>query len=316
MSEPTEPSDLPAIAGEPLSVILLAYQSAAWLPEVLGGWVAELTALRRDHEIILVDDGSTDSTPGLATFLAGRLPRTRVLCHADHRGLGAALRTGLAAARYPLVFYTTCDRQYQPADFQRLLRRIDQVHVVSGFRLFAPVPLWLRGLGLLHRGLLRVVCGQGPERLPGWLGWSGHLRRFLARMFFGVRFQDVDCAFRLFRRSIFARIPIQSDGPFAQVETLAKANFLGCLMAEEPVPHRPPRAGEPCETQAPWRQTLREAWRLLSRARFGPAILPEPAPLPCAPTVSADSSFREPINRDSRITEEISPPASPPPAGP
>lgn len=278
MSEPTEPSELPPISKEPLSVVLLAWNNAGVLPGVLGSWVSELEKLKRDYEIIIVDDGSTDSTGGLATFLAGRQPRVRILGHSSRRGLGAALRTGLAAARYPLLFYTTCDQQYQAADLQRLLERIDQVHLVSGYRVFAPVPRWLRWVGRLYRGLLRLVCGESGEPLPGWLGWSGHLRHSLARLFFGVHFQDVDCAFRLFRRSIFARIPIQSDGSFAQVEVLAKANFLGCLMFEEPVPHRPLAAREGNELRGPFRQTLREAYRVLSHADFGPALLPEPEP--------------------------------------
>ena len=64
--------------------------------------------------------------------------------HPEARGLGAALRMGLGAAHFPLVFYTTCDRQYQPADLSRLLAGIDQVHLVSGFRKFAVAPWPLR----------------------------------------------------------------------------------------------------------------------------------------------------------------------------
>jgi hypothetical protein len=95
----------------------------------------------------------------------------------------------------------------------------------------------------------------------------------MARLLFGVRFADVDCAFRLFRRSIFERIPIQANGPFAQVEILAKANFLGCLMSDEPIAHRP-EAEPPGKWKVPWRQTLREAFHLVRHPDFGPAFLP------------------------------------------
>jgi glycosyltransferase involved in cell wall biosynthesis len=271
----SDPDELPPIAKEPLSVLLLASNNAAALPEVPEDWAALLNGLERDYEILIVDDGSTDGTGALAASLAERQPRVRVLTHPTPMGRGAALRTGLAGARFPLLLQTTCDRQYQPEDLKRFLEHIDKVHLVSGYRVSRPMPLGLRLLGLACRAFVRVVFGESQETLPGWLGWSGHGRRWLARIFFGVRVQDVDCEFRLFRRSIFARLPIQSDGDFAQVEVLAKANFLGHLMTEEPVRHRPePGAGR----RRSARQTWREAYRVLSHADFGPAQLPEPAP--------------------------------------
>jgi glycosyltransferase involved in cell wall biosynthesis len=262
----SDPPELPPIASAPLSVLLLAHDDAPHLAEVLGGWVAQLRDLGRDYELLVVDDGSRDGTGGLAEFLAGRQPRLRVLRHAERRGLGAAFRTGLVAARHPLLLSAPCDRQYQPADLKRFMDVIDKVHLVSGYREFARMPWWLRGVGLAYRALSRLVLGDSPAPLPGWLGWSGHARRLLARILFAVRLHDVDCAFRLFRRHIFNRIPVQADGRFVHVEILAKANFLGYVMAEEPVPHQP-RAGWAAE---PWRQTLRAVRRLLSDPDFGP----------------------------------------------
>jgi glycosyltransferase involved in cell wall biosynthesis len=269
----SEPSPLPPIAKEPLSVLLLARNDCNDLVDVLTGWAAHLDGLGREYEIIIVDDGSTDGTVSMISLLIQGWPQARVLGHSEPRGVGAALRTGIAGARFPLLFYTTCDRQFQPADLDRLLGGIDQVHLVSGFRKFAVAPWPLRWLGWVYRSFMRVLLGDSPTPLPGWLGWSGHFRYVLARLLFGVRFHDVDCPFRLFRRSIFERIPIQSDGPFAQVEILAKANFLGCLMSDEPVPCRPEADGSG-KLHAPWRQTVKEISQLLSRADFGPAILP------------------------------------------
>jgi len=100
----------------------------------------------------------------------------------------------------------------------------------------------------------------------------------LVRVFFGVRQRDVACPFRLLRREILARAPIQSDGDFAHVELLAKVNFANCLLGEEvPLPvqataDRSPRG---------WlRQVLRDARRLFTRPDFGPSQLPEASP-PC-----------------------------------
>src|SRR5206468_724433 len=143
------------------------------------------------YEIILVDDGSTDRTGAAAEALGARDVRLRVLRHGDHRGQGAALRTGLAAATKPLLFYTTADRQYQPSDLNRLLPAIDKVHVISGFRVWQPVPGPLRWLGQTGRLLLRFGLGLPLEPLPGWLGWREHLYRALCRIVFALRLQDM-----------------------------------------------------------------------------------------------------------------------------
>jgi hypothetical protein len=277
-----------------LSLLLLAGADDTVVGEVAAEWEAELQKLGRVYEILVVSPSGPDGMllphepvpKGDRTFATPQpVPvsdqpaelesRFRFLKYPGPPGLGAALRTGLAAARHPLLFYTTCDHQYQAADLKRFLDLIDQVHLVSGFRLFARVPLLLRWLGACYRCFVRLIIGESLEQWPGWLGWRGQLRRLLARLLFGVRLRDVECAFRLFRRAIFDRIPIQSDGAFAQVEILAKANFLGCFMTEEPITHHPRPALEPDLTRARWRQVWHEARLVLSHPDFGPACLPE-----------------------------------------
>jgi hypothetical protein len=94
---------------------------------------------------------------------------------------------------------------------------------------------------------------------------------------FGVGLKDPGCSFKLFRRALFRRIPVQSDGPFVHTEVVAKANFLGCLMSEAPVAYQPPAATESQPAPAPLRQWLAEAYRVFSHPNFGPAVLPEEA---------------------------------------
>src|SRR5262245_61081602 len=125
---------LPPIASEPVSVLLLADNAEAHLEEVVGAWVGFLNGSGREYEILLVDDGSTDRTAERAEPLAARNPRVRLLRHEGRQGEGAAVRTGVAAARHPLLAYAPCDRQYRPEDLKRLLAEIDKEHIVRGFR--------------------------------------------------------------------------------------------------------------------------------------------------------------------------------------
>jgi glycosyltransferase involved in cell wall biosynthesis len=275
---------LEPISSQPLSVVLLSYQAAGYVKQVLGGWIRFLEGQGRDYELILVDDGSSDATVERARSMAEQYPHLRVLAQEPSRGEGAALRAGLAEARHPLLFYTRCDPVYRPADLERLLARrtefwegleskgmqpeIDHVHIMGGFRGGQPVPLPWRVVGWLWRAFCRLLLAYCPTPLPGWLGWRGHLGWLVVRIVFGLRTRDVFCPFRLMRRSIFARIPIQSDGPFVHVEILAKANFLGCVLAEElplAVPAGPIRGRETL-----WRDGL----RVFRKPDFGPVVVP------------------------------------------
>src|SRR5947209_7296668 len=208
-----EANERPPIAHAPLSVVLPACNVEADLIVIVDGWKAYLDSLNRDYELVITDDGSSDRTGRLADELAAKLPRLKVIHHPTAQGFGAALRSGLAAAQLPLFFYGECTTAYQPQELGKLLEMIDHVDLVTGIR------VW-------------------QQNRPAWSPrdwWS----RLALRLVFGLRLKDADCAFKLFRRSIFARIPIQSDGAFVHAEILAKANFLGCMMAEVEVSYAP-----------------------------------------------------------------------------
>ncbi|HLJ96913.1 MAG TPA: glycosyltransferase family 2 protein [Gemmataceae bacterium] len=241
------------IAQAPLSVILPAdHVAAADLEKTVGEWNDYLGTLRRDYEILMVGAGSSDGTVEAAPLLESKYPRFRQLPHPPGQGIGAAIRTGLAAAQHPLLCYAECSSTYQAEDLARFLEVIDKVDVVSGFRVGQVSRLRHMGGRFAYRGLLRLL--------------------------FGLRLSDVDCPFKLFRRSIFARIPIQSNGPFVHAEILAKANFLGCIMTEVPVRYEP-NNGRGAKPSLPvsWR---RDARRVFFYPDFGPPVLPEQPPPP------------------------------------
>jgi glycosyltransferase involved in cell wall biosynthesis len=245
-----EPEKLPAILPAPLSVILPVFNQEASLEAVVESWVSYLESLGNGYEMLLVDDGSTDRTVAVMEALRGKNSAVHALRNDTHRGFGAALRTGLAAAQHPLLAYTGFRSPYQPADLNGLLKWINEVHLVTGYR----------------------MCGRRAYRKT-WGEWA---YRWLARWIFGVQLRDVGCVFLLARRSNFERIPLQSNGPLAHVEVLAKANFLGCMLTEVPVPY-PPTLREGPLGDTSLGQLLREARRLFAHPDFGPPVLPEKA---------------------------------------
>jgi glycosyltransferase involved in cell wall biosynthesis len=265
---------LPPIADQPLSVVLLAHNEEAHLETVVNEWLTFLNSLGRDYEVVLVDEGCTDGTVQRAETLAAQNSHLRVLQSTGEVGPGAALRTALTVAGKPLLFYTTCDRQYEPTELKLLLAEIDKVHLVSGFRRWQPVPLGLRLLGSVYRLVLRVLLGFAPEPSRGWLGWREYGYRAVIRILFAVRLRDVNCAFRLFRRDVFAHIPIQSEGDFVHAEVLAKANFLGCYMSDEVMVTYRPRVLEGA------RERRRRRWMDFSRVLSHPNFRPNVASVP------------------------------------
>src|SRR5262249_25022919 len=270
-----EPPELPAIAASTVSVLLPAHNAEADIEKVIADWVSILEALARPYTLVVSDDGSTDRTAEQVEGLSGHNSRIRLLRHPSRRGFGAAVRTGLEAAVDPLVVYCSGDPQFRPSDLKLLLKEIDAVHLVSAGRSGLLMPRWMREVGALYRGLVWLFLGILLEPLPVWCGWRGHAYHWLIRLLFGVRVIDVNSDFKLFRRDIFARIPIQSDGDFVHAEVLAKANFLGLLMSEVPVVDRPLSHG-----QASLRQMWVDARRVFRRPDFGPALVVEPAKTP------------------------------------
>jgi glycosyltransferase involved in cell wall biosynthesis len=228
---PATDEQLPRISHEPISMVLPCFNQSAGRASIVDGWVRALRKLDQPFEMIIVDDGSTDGSAETADGIAAREINVSVIRHGERRGYGAAIRTGLAASKHPLFLYSACDYPYSPSDIKKLLQSIDTAHVVSGCRTDA-LPSTLKSLGALYRGATRVLFGLELAPRPGWQGWPAWWRAVGDRWIYALRMHDVPSAFKLFRRSIFERIPIQSNGCFVHAEILAKANFLGCLMAE------------------------------------------------------------------------------------
>ncbi len=205
-----------------LSFFFPALNEEAHVEAVIQSAVDVLPRFSDDLEVIVVDDGSTDRTAQIADAFAARDARVRVVHHASRRGYGGAVRSGLMSATKEFVFFTDGDRQFDIADVSQLIAAIEGVDAVIGYRLKRQDPARRRFVAWVYNRLIRIL-------------------------FFGG-FRDVDCAFKLFRREVFVRVPLErvrSNGAFFSPELLLTLRRAGIRIREVGVPHYPRTAGEP-----------------------------------------------------------------------
>jgi glycosyltransferase involved in cell wall biosynthesis len=244
-----------------LSYFFPAHEEEANVGALVEEALATLPSLAEAFEVIVVDDGSRDGTGPIADRLAASHPDVvRAVHHPTNLGYGAALRSGLRAARYELIAFTDGDRQFRVADLGRLLARLagpDRPDVVVGYRIRRADPP------------LRTLYAR--------------LYRLANRLFFGLRVRDVDCAAKLFRREALGGIRVESGGAFFSAELLVKLRAVDRRIVEVGVPHHPRTAGSASGARpAVVIRAVRDFWSLRLRMWFraaagrGEPILGEP----------------------------------------
>jgi glycosyltransferase involved in cell wall biosynthesis len=193
-------------------------------------------------EVLIVDDGSSDRTPGLADALAAGDPRVRVH-HQPNRGYGGAVKAGFGNARGELICFSDGDLQFDLREMSRLLDRL----------------------------------GEGGAALGGVIGYrikrrDPFHRLFIAKTYntivsvaFGLRVRDIDCAMKLFRREVFDGLRLDAEGPFLSAELLIKLRARRVRLTQVGVNHFPRAAGT--NTGASFGKILR-TFRDLAKLRW------------------------------------------------
>ncbi len=202
----------PASKPAGLSVFFPAYNDSGTIGSMVIRTVKTAAELTPDFEIVVVDDGSADSTAAIADELARTYPQVRAVHHPINRDYGAALQTGFRSATKDLIFYTDGDAQYDPAELAVLWAKMtDDVDLVNGYKISRADPL--------HRIII------------------GRIYHYIVSLLFGLKLRDVDCDFRLMRRTIFERINLEKTSGIICVEMMKKIQDAGFRIAEVPVHH-------------------------------------------------------------------------------
>ncbi len=202
-----QPAEKPA----GLSVFFPAYNDSGTIATMVIRAVHAASELTPDYEVLVVNDGSSDATAEVADELARTYPHVRVVHHPANRGYGGALQTGFRSATKELIFYTDGDAQYDPGELALLWAKMGDADLVNGYKISRSDPL--------HR----IVIGR--------------LYHHIVSRLFGLTVRDVDCDFRLMRRSIFERIDLDKTSGVICLEMMKKIEDAGFRIVEVPVHH-------------------------------------------------------------------------------
>jgi len=189
-----------------VSIIVMAFNEVQTLRAVVEEIGSSFSSAAWRHETVIVDDGSTDGTGGLADSLAESVPAVRVVHHSANRGIGEVYKSGFAAAKGDLLTFLPADGQFPAAIVADFLERIPEADLVLGFLRVEQRGWFARSLSASERLLYRLMFG----RLP--------------------RFQGI----MLFRRSLLGTLGIQPGGRGWGVlmEIVVKAIRAGRVQAQ------------------------------------------------------------------------------------
>jgi dolichyl-phosphate beta-glucosyltransferase len=205
--------------GPELSVILPAFNESQRLPPYLHhirGYLAG--CFNERYELIVVDDGSQDGMPAVLNELRRGWSQLMVLRHERNRGKGAALRTGMLAARGKLLLVADADGA-TPIDEERKLRTV------------------LEGGADIAFGS-RWAPRTGVDSQRSWhRQWVGRAFALLVRGLLHLPVHDSQCGFKMFRRRVGRRLfhLCREPGYLIDVELMVWAHELGYRVVELPI---------------------------------------------------------------------------------
>jgi glycosyltransferase involved in cell wall biosynthesis len=195
-----------------VSVLVPAKDEAENLPLFMEQAAEAFANSTVSYEVVVIDDGSTDSTPRVLAELQKRYPFLRVAHHRRQRGIADALRTGYLAARGRVLVFYPADLQYKPEDIPRLVAPIlaGESDMVTGYK-----------QGVYEKAFVSRV-------------YNG-----LSRSLFEIPVRDLNSV-KAYRREVMDMLPVRPDWHRYMIVIAAESGFT---VTEIPVPLYPRNAG-------------------------------------------------------------------------
>jgi glycosyltransferase involved in cell wall biosynthesis len=201
-----------------MSVVIPAFNEEANIRFVVEDCRRTLNDIPGDHEIIVVDDASTDATPRLLADLASTVDRLRVLHNPKNFGCHPSVRRGLDAARGEWALFLPADRQIRASALQRFLT---QIHAAD------------------------MVCSYRRRRSDPWYRvWISRFYNRIVRLAIGIPLRDFDSSI-LVRRAAYLEVApdLIADSASLSVELVVRLLARGYRVAEVEIEHYPRVAG-------------------------------------------------------------------------
>jgi glycosyltransferase involved in cell wall biosynthesis len=196
-----------------VSIVIPVYNEEGVIEKVIRECYAQIITQIEGSEFIIVNDGSTDSTPQILLRMAQEFPYLKIINLKKNIGHGNALMIGFAQARNNFIFHIDGDDQFKIEDFWKLYRLIENNDIVLGWRMprFDP----------LHRKIISLMA------------------RIIDVIIFGMEIKDINSPFKFIRTSVLKEviedIPVN---PFAvSMLIVIAAKYKGYRVAEIPVTH-------------------------------------------------------------------------------
>ncbi len=217
-----------------LSIVIPSFNEELRLPVTLAEISAYIRASKRETEVIVIDDGSTDRTADVANSFSGEIQRLLVIANNKNRGKGYSVRHGMLEARGRIVLFTDADLSAPIDEADKLIAALADHDVAIGSR-------------ALNRSLISVHQSVFRE-------YAGIIFNFIVRAILRLPFVDTQCGFKAFRRDrcrvIFQQQRIERFGFDPELLYLARHHSLSA--AEIPVRW----AHSPATKVSMWRDSI------------------------------------------------------------
>lgn len=219
-----------------LSVVIPVYNEIENIKEILK----RVKATKLTWEIIVIDDGSQDGTRDVLKKLDGKTG-VRVILHEQNQGKGAAVRTGLQAARGDIILIQDADLEYSPHDYPILLEPI-------------------------KNGTADVVYGSrflgGPRRVTMfWHMIANKMLTFMTNILYDTILSDMETGYKVFRRDVIEGMTLHSSRFDFEPEFTAKILKRHYRIYEVPISFNPRDYSQGKKIKL--RDAFEAAWTLL-----------------------------------------------------
>lgn len=197
-----------------LSIVIPAYNEALRIPETLRTTATYLKQSGKSHEILVIDDGSTDQTQDVVKSLEPEIPSLRLIPYTPNHGKGYAVRCGILEARGKYILMSDADLSTPIEEFDRFL------------------PYLMNGASIVI-GTRKHSQAQILRHQPFWRESMGKVFTYISNLILGLHQSDFTCGFKAFEQSaarqIFSRQRIERWAFDSEILFLADRQHLSVI---------------------------------------------------------------------------------------